>query len=225
MPAPLEVYNSSHQSLRCGPVSHGSPAQQTELDRPPSCLPRGGYEAASVRDRMHHIHLIDRNLSTSPSANIPLQAYSAPQLAAGHRFPMVRLFPCAIMDHRQNVSVICAQARSTSGNQMALLRHGVRLQGVFRRIYETLLEDGIVTEKQVHNDHHTSYFYCMLFTSQHVSDRCINLQKAPSLSSAQCMLKWAGACALRASQHGDATTGEICLLFIPPKLPTRLFCW
>ena len=104
---------------------------------------------------MHHIHLIDRNLSTSSSANIPLQAYSAPQLAAGHRFPMVRLFPCAIMDHRQNVSVICAQARSTSGNQMALLRHGVRLQGVFRRIYETLLEDGLVTEKQVHNDHHT----------------------------------------------------------------------
>lgn len=38
------------------------------------------------------------------------------------------------------------------------------------------------------------------------------------------MLKWAGACALRASQHGDATTGEICLLFIPPKLPTRLLC-
>jgi hypothetical protein len=64
---------------------------------------------------------------------------------------------------------------------MALLRHGVRLQGVFRRIYETLLEDGIVTEKQVHNDHHKNIFSCMLFTSQNMSDQFINLQKAPSI--------------------------------------------
>lgn len=45
-------------------------------------------------------------------------------------------------------------------------------------------------------------------------------RKLLPLSSAQCMLKWAGACALRASQHGDATTGEIAsYLYLPSFLP------